>query len=81
MRGPIPAARVLNAQKLPSLADPEAAREAVARVAYRFARLGGVDTVRRLRPLARRFFSTLRPPGLAILERNPWVRRRLKLLG
>jgi hypothetical protein len=32
---------------------------------------GGMVTVSRLRPLARRRFSTLRPPGVAIRARNP----------
>jgi len=37
--------------------------------------------VSRLRPLARRRFSTLRPVGVAIRARNPCVRFRLRLLG
>lgn len=36
---------------------------------------------RRLRPFARRLFSTARPPGVAIRALNPWVRLRFKLLG
>lgn len=32
---------------------------------------GGMVTVSRLRPLSRRRFSTLRPPGVAIRVRNP----------
>ena len=41
----------------------------------------GMVTVSRLRPLSRRRFSTLRPPGVAIRARNPWVRLRRRLLG
>lgn len=33
------------------------------------------------RPLARRRFSTRRPPLVAILARNPWVRARFNALG
>ena len=36
---------------------------------------------KRLRPFARRLFSTARPPGVAIRALNPWVRLRFKLLG
>ena len=32
-------------------------------------------------PRARRLFRTLRPPFVAILARNPWVRLRLITLG
>jgi hypothetical protein len=42
---------------------------------------GGTETVRRLRPLARRRFKTLRPAGVAMRARNPWVRFRRRLLG
>ena len=40
-----------------------------------------MEMVSRLRPLARRRFSTLRPVGVAIRARNPCVRFRLRLLG
>jgi hypothetical protein len=36
---------------------------------------------RRLRPLARRRFITRRPPLVAMRERKPWVRLRLRTLG
>jgi len=42
---------------------------------------GGMLTVSRLRPLARRRFSTWRPPGVAIRARKPCVRLRRRLLG
>ncbi len=42
---------------------------------------GGMLTVNRLRPLARRRFSTCRPPGLAMRVRKPCVRFRRRLLG
>ena len=35
----------------------------------------------RLRPLARRRLSTLRPPGVAIRARKPCVRLRRRLWG
>lgn len=39
------------------------------------------QAVRRLRPLARRRFSTSRPLAVAMRALNPWVRLRLILLG
>lgn len=42
---------------------------------------GGIETVRRRRPLARRRLSTWRPPGVAIRARKPCVRFRRRLLG
>lgn len=42
---------------------------------HRF-RLPGVQTARRLRPLARRLLMTLRPPRLFMRTRKPWVRAR-----
>jgi hypothetical protein len=48
---------------------------------YRRARLGGTLTVSLFRPLALRLFSTLRPPGVSIRARKPWVRLRRTLLG
>lgn len=45
-----------------------------------FALVGMVATSR-LRPLARRRERTLRPPGVFIRARKPWVRLRLMLLG
>lgn len=41
----------------------------------------GAETTRRLRPLARRRFSTLRPATVELRFRNPWVRFRFTLLG
>lgn len=43
--------------------------------------LGGMLTVSRLRPLARRRLSTWRPPGVAMRARKPCVRFRRRLLG
>jgi len=42
---------------------------------------GLTQTESRLRPLARRALSTWRPPLVAILDRKPWVRLRLIVLG
>jgi hypothetical protein len=39
------------------------------------------ETLRRLRPLARRRLSTIRPFFVCIRTRNPWVRRRRRRLG
>ncbi len=39
------------------------------------------QTVSRLRPLARRRFSTMRPARVLIRSRKPWVRARLRFLG
>jgi hypothetical protein len=44
-------------------------------------RFGGTVTVSRLRPFARRRFSTLRPPGVSIRAKKPCVRFLLMLLG
>ena len=48
---------------------------------YVRARFGGTMTVNCLRPLARRRFSTLRPPGVSIRLKNPCVLFLLTLLG
>src|SRR5207247_9793057 len=45
------------------------------------ARFGGTLTVNLFRPLALRLFNTLRPPGVSIRMRKPWVRLRRTLLG
>ena len=39
------------------------------------------QTVRRLRPLARRAPRTLQPLRVCMRARKPWVRLRLRLLG
>ena len=44
-------------------------------------RFGGTLTVNLFRPLALRLFNTLRPPGVSIRMRKPWVRLRRTLLG
>jgi hypothetical protein len=48
---------------------------------YVRARFGGTLTVNLFRPLALRLFNTLRPPGVSIRMRKPWVRLRRTLLG
>lgn len=40
---------------------------------------GGIEIASRMRPFARRRRRTLRPPGVAIRARKPWVRTRLRL--
>ena len=39
------------------------------------------ETVRRLRPFRRRRDRTLRPPGVLIRARNPWVLARFLFRG
>jgi hypothetical protein len=70
----------LQAEKLGALANPMCLRESlvVARLQGCF---GGMLTVSRLRPLARRRFSTCRPVGVAMRALNPCVRLRRRLLG
>lgn len=41
----------------------------------------GTDTARRLRPFARRRFSTARPPLVFMRDRKPWTRLRRIRLG
>ena len=48
---------------------------------YVRARFGGTLTVNLFRPLALRLFNTLRPPGVSIRVRKPWVLLRRTLLG
>lgn len=42
---------------------------------------GGIETVRRLRPLARRRAKMARPAAVAMRLRKPCLRKRLRLLG
>jgi hypothetical protein len=39
------------------------------------------QALRRARPLARRALKTLRPPGVLMRARKPWLRLRLITLG
>ena len=59
----------------------EPLRDIPSRSNYVRARFGGTVTVNRLRPLARRRLMTLRPPGVAMRARKPWVLFLLILLG
>lgn len=81
-QGPRPSSwGALKPQELPALPDPRRARQArAAALRYRGC-FGGIVTVSRLRPLARRRFSTCRPPGVAMRARKPCVRLRRLLLG
>lgn len=74
----------LQRQELVSLAQAEPRREALRPIRARraqFGCLGGIETVNRLRPLARRRLMTACPPGVLIRARNPCVRLRRLLLG
>ncbi len=61
----------LDRQKIAASAKPMAFAEACVRRRDYPGCFGGIVTVRRWRPLARRRLSTLRPPGVAILARKP----------
>jgi hypothetical protein len=64
------------------LGRPQAVGAAEALItAAREGHFDGVDTVSRLRPLARRRLRTAWPPLVAIRSRKPWVRRRRMRLG
>lgn len=74
----------LQRQELVSLAQAELRRKALRPIRARgaqFGCLGGIETVNRLRPLARRRLMTACPPGVLIRARNPCVRLRRLLLG
>jgi len=70
----------LQAQELGAPMQPAGFAEALWRAAPSYPGcLRGIEMLRRLRPLARRRFSTLRPPGVAMRAMNPWVRLRRRL--
>ena len=71
----------LQRQELVSLAQAELRRETLRPIRVQFGCLGGIETVNRLRPLARRRLMTSCPPGVLIRARNPCVRLRRLLLG
>ena len=71
----------LQRQELVSLAQAELRRKALRPIRAQFGCLGGIETVNRLRPLARRRLRTSCPPGVLIRARNPCVRLRRLLLG
>ena len=84
VRNGLPPSLALERQELVSLAQPVLRRKALRAAPARrsqFGCLGGIETVRRLRPLARRRFRTCFPPGVAIRARKPCVRLRRLLLG
>ena len=77
-------ALALQRQKLVALAEPEAWRKALRSGSGgrgQLGCLGGIETVNRLRPLARRRLRTSCPPGVLIRARKPCVRLRRLLLG
>jgi hypothetical protein len=71
--------RLRDAPELSGLPQPVLAPEATASRFHGY--FEGVETQRRLRPLARRRESTERPPFVFIRARNPWTRLRLIRLG
>ena len=76
----------LQGKEFVTLTQAVAAREALSgrgssRQSIHDGCFGGIVTVRRLRPLSRRRFSTFRPLGVCILARKPCVRFRRRLLG
>ena len=79
---------VLDTQKFPTFAQARGSTEGTAHGSVLDPRqLDGcgyfapISTVRRLRPLARRFLMTLRPAAEDIRLRKPWVRLRRLLCG
>jgi hypothetical protein len=68
-------------QELPTATKPRRLGEALALSGRHRGCFGGMETVSRLRPFARLRLRTLRPPGVAMRARNPWVRLRRVLLG
>jgi hypothetical protein len=75
-----PATLALESQELSPLAQPARGREALPAAPQRGC-FGGIETVRRFRPFARRRLITARPPGVAMRSRNPCVLFRRLLLG
>jgi hypothetical protein len=76
-----PSRRSTERQVLPAAAHPRRFREALAYGRGHLGCFGGIETVSRFRPLARRRFNTCRPPGDAMRARKPCVRLRRRLLG
>jgi len=78
-----PLPTLLQREKLPAYQQTRGLGERIAlplRI-QRCACLGGIETVKRLRPLARRRLRTARPAAVLIRVRNPCVRLRRRLLG
>jgi hypothetical protein len=70
----------LQADKLRASMQPVGRTEAQRRTRTSYPGcLGGIEIASRVRPFARRRLSTLRPPGVAIRARKPWVRFRRRL--
>jgi hypothetical protein len=78
-----PGSALEDVLELGAAPDPAVFRELLGRRAVALAADAAQedDTVRRLRPLARRLFNTRRPFLVAIRTRNPCVRRRRRVLG
>ena len=73
-------ALALEAQELGAPMQPVGFAEALWRAVPSYPGcLCGIEVLRRLRPFARRRFSTLRPPGVAMRAMKPWVRLRRRL--
>ena len=73
--------RTTERQELPPAAYARRLWKALALMGGHLGCFGGIETVSRFRPLARLRHKTLRPPGVAIRARKPWVRKRRVLLG
>ena len=76
-----PSCRPPERQVLPPAAHPRRLREALACGRGHLGCFGGIETVSRFRPLARRRFKICLPPGVAMRAMNPCVRKRRRLLG
>jgi hypothetical protein len=73
-------ALALEAQELGASIQPVGFAEALWRAVPSYPGcFCGIEMLSRLRPLARRRFRILRPPGVAMRAMNPWVRFRRRL--
>ena len=77
----MPTSIALDAKVVATPPQPRVLREARWLAVAHPGCFGGIEAVSLLRPLARRRFSTFRPPGVAMRARNPCVRFRRRLLG
>lgn len=75
--------RLLDSEELSTNAEAGSFWKSVPAIlgGQRRACFGGIRTLSRLRPFARRRLMTARPPAALIRTRKPWVRFRLVLLG
>jgi hypothetical protein len=82
MSGLVPESVTLRGDKFGAAMKPVRRRESATSASRGYPGcFGGIDMASRARPFARLRLSTLRPPGVAIRARKPWVRSRRRLCG